>query len=143
MPEWVNAGFAEYMKRLPVDYQLRLIEIPSLKRTKSSNLEQLLQIEGERLLAAATQPIIALDRQGKALNTKQLAQELQTWHDYGSEPSFLIGGPEGLSKACLDRSEKIWSLSDLTFPHPLVRILMAEQIYRAWSIISHHPYHRS
>jgi 23S rRNA (pseudouridine1915-N3)-methyltransferase len=143
MPAWVNSGFAEYAKRLPTDYQLQLVEIPSQKRTKSSVVEQVLQQEGEKLLAAATPPLIALDRQGATLTTEQLAKHLQNWHDNSQNPSLLIGGPEGLSPACLKRAEKVWSLSALTFPHPLVRVILAEQIYRAWSILSHHPYYRS
>ena len=143
MPSWVNAGFAEYAKRLPTDYQLQLIEIPSQKRTKSSVVDQVLQLEGEKLLAAATTPLIALDRQGKTFSTEQLAKQLQTWHDNSENPSLLIGGPEGLAPSCLKRASTVWSLSALTFPHPLVRIILAEQIYRAWSILSHHPYHRS
>lgn len=143
MPAWVNAGFSEYAKRLPSDYQLQLIEIPSQKRNKSSVIEQVLQLEGEKLLAAASSPVIAFDRQGQGVNTEQLAIQLQNWHDNNYNPSFLVGGPEGLSPGCLKRADKVWSLSALTFPHPLVRIILAEQIYRAWSILSHHPYHRS
>lgn len=143
MPAWVNAGFTEYAKRLPVDYQLQLVEIPGQKRLKSSVVEQILHREGEKLLASAHPPIIALDREGIAFNTGQLAKQLQNWHDGGQSPCILIGGPEGLSPSCLRRADKVWSLSALTFPHPLVRIILAEQIYRAWSILHHHPYHRS
>lgn len=142
MPTWVTTGFAEYAKRLPPDYHLDLIEIPAEKRTKNRNVEQILQEEGKKLLAAAEQPIIILDRQGKALTTIQLAKQLQNWRDLGQNISLLIGGPEGLSSECLQKANQTWSLSALTFPHPLVRIILAEQIYRAWSIISHHPYHR-
>jgi 23S rRNA (pseudouridine1915-N3)-methyltransferase len=134
MPAWVNTGFAEYAKRLPADYQLQLIDIPSRKHPKNS---------GEKLLLAAQPPIIALDRQGQSISTAQLAAYLQQWHDAHQNPSLLVGGPDGLSPDCLKQAEKVWSLSALTFPHPLVRIILAEQIYRAWSIISHHPYHRS
>lgn len=142
MPAWVNTGFAEYAKRLPADYRLQLLEIPSQKRTKTSVTTQVLQQEGEKLLAAAQAPIIALDRQGITLSTAQLAKYLQQWHDGSQNPSFLAGGPEGLAPACLQRAAQIWSLSALTFPHPLVRVILAEQIYRAWSILAHHPYHR-
>ncbi len=142
MPTWVTIGFAEYAKRLPPDYHLDLIEIPAEKRTKNRNVEQILQEEGKKLLAAAEQPIIVLDRQGKALTTLQLAKHLQNWRDLSQNISLLIGGPEGLSPECLQKANQTWSLSALTFPHPLVRIILAEQIYRAWSIISHHPYHR-
>ncbi len=143
MPAWVNAGFREYAQRLPSDYALQLTEIPSQKRTKSSVIDQILLVESEKLISAATKPVIAFDRQGKAVNTEQLAKQLQTWHDHHENPSFLIGGPEGLHPSCLNQASQVWSLSALTFPHPLVRIILAEQIYRAWSILSHHPYHRS
>ena len=142
MPAGVETGFAEYSKRLPSDYQIQLIEIPSQKRTKSSVIEQVLEIEGQKLLSAADSPIIALDRLGETVTTEQLAKYLQNWHDDHLNPSLLIGGPEGLSKSCLKRAYFKWSLSALTFPHPLVRVILAEQIYRAWSILNHHPYHR-
>lgn len=143
MPAWVNTGFNEYAKRLPPDYQLQLVEIPAQKRTKNTIAEQVMAAETEKLLAAATRPSIALDRKGKTFNTETLAQQLQIWHDNQQNPSILIGGPEGLSAGGLQQADAIWSLSALTFPHPLVRIILAEQIYRAWSILSHHPYHRS
>lgn len=145
MPEWINNGYQEYAKRLPPDYRLQLIEIPSQKRSKSCAIELILQQEGQKLLSAADPqgPIIAFDRQGQVFSTEQLAQKLLKWHDLGENPNFLVGGPEGISKECLQRSQQVWSLSALTFPHPLVRVIIAEQIYRAWSILSHHPYHRA
>lgn len=143
MPAWVNTGFAEYAQRLPSNYQLQLVEVPAQKRTKGRAVDQVLQQEGEKLLAAAQPPMIALDRRGWALNTEELAKQLQNWHDSNQNPSLLIGGPEGLAPMCLKHADKVWSLSALTFPHALVRIILAEQIYRAWSILSHHPYHRS
>ncbi|HNB01739.1 MAG TPA: 23S rRNA (pseudouridine(1915)-N(3))-methyltransferase RlmH [Nitrosomonas sp.] len=143
MPAWVNSGFNEYAKRLPPDYRLQLIEIPALKRTKNTVAEQVMKAETEKLLAASTNPIIALDRQGKIVSTEKLAEQLQSWHDHHQSPSLLVGGPEGLSAAGQKLADDTWSLSALTFPHPLVRIILAEQIYRAWSILSHHPYHRS
>ncbi len=142
MPAWVNEGFVEYQKRLPIDYQLQLIEIHSEKRTKNSVMERIQQREGEKLLAAGASPLIALDRQGESLTTEKLAKNLEYWRDTQQNPSFLVGGPEGLSSQCLKSADKIWSLSAMTFPHPLVRIILAEQIYRAWSILIHHPYHR-
>ena len=145
MPEWVNTGYYEYAKRLPADYCLHLIEITSEKRTKSRSKIQILDLEAEKLLNVITKPgpVIALDRQGQSLHTEQLATILQQWHDLNHHAHILIGGPEGLGTACLKRAQAIWSLSALTLPHPLVRIIIAEQIYRAWSIISRHPYHRS
>ncbi len=143
MPAWVNEGFKEYQKRLPQDYQIQLIEIPSEKRTKNSVVEKILFHEGEKLLSASSPPIIALDRQGETLTTEKLAKHLSSWHDDQQSPSLLIGGPEGLSSHCLNHADKIWSLSAMTFPHPLARIILTEQIYRAWSILINHPYHRS
>ncbi len=142
MPAWVMEGFKEYQKRLPPDYQIQLIEVPSEKRTKNSVVEKILHREGEKLLTASSSPIIALDRQGESLTTEKLAKNLAGWHDNQQNPSILIGGPEGLSANCLKSADKIWSLSAMTFPHPLVRIILAEQIYRAWSILINHPYHR-
>lgn len=145
MPKWVGEGFQEYAKRLPPDYALKLIEIPALRRTKTSAIPAILQQEGEACLAAArdAHPLIALDRQGRTFDTAQLAQTLQNWHDLSLRPAILIGGPEGLWPGCLKQAHTVWSLSALTFPHPLARIMIAEQIYRAWSILSHHPYHRA
>jgi 23S rRNA (pseudouridine1915-N3)-methyltransferase len=133
MPAWITAGYTEYAKRLPADYQLNLVEIPSQQSAKLD----------EKILAAARSPIVALDRQGEILTTLQLAKYLQSWHDNSQNLSLLVGGPEGLSSSCLQHADKVWSLSALTFPHPLVRVILAEQIYRAWSILSNHPYHRS
>lgn len=142
MPDWVNTGFNEYAKRLPIDYHLQLIEIPAQKRTKNTVAEQVMVAETEKLLAVATSPIIALDRRGKSIDTEKLAYQLQHWHDQQQSPSLLVGGPEGLSADGLKQADAVWSLSALTFPHPLVRVILAEQIYRAWSILSHRPYHR-
>lgn len=144
MPAWVQQGFNEYIKRLPPEFHFNLIEIPAIKRTKNINPEKVIQQEGELILAAIpkNQHIIALDRIGKSWSTEQLAQQLQQWQEQSKDISLLIGGPEGLSPKCLALAETKWSLSQLTFPHPLVRIIIAEQLYRAWSILHHHPYHR-
>ncbi|MBS0349929.1 MAG: 23S rRNA (pseudouridine(1915)-N(3))-methyltransferase RlmH [Proteobacteria bacterium] len=142
MPSWIQIGFQEYAQRLPSGYSLALKEIATPKRAKGSDINQLIISEGHKLLAAATDPIIALDCQGQLWDTPQLAKQLQFWHDSNLNPSFLIGGPDGLSQDCLKKAKHRWSLSPLTFPHSLVRVVVAEQIYRAWSIINHHPYHR-
>jgi 23S rRNA (pseudouridine1915-N3)-methyltransferase len=86
--------------------------------------------------------VITLDVKGKPWSTEQLSQQLDSWMMSGRDVSLLVGGPEGLSPACLQRAEQSWSLSPLTFPHPLVRIVVAEQLFRAWSILTNHPYHR-
>ena len=144
MPAWIEAGFADYAKRLSGAYAIELCEIPAEKRTKNSDIPRLLQREGEKLLAAIkpNHVVIALDRQGQSWSTERLASQLQSWQAMGKTVDLLIGGPEGLSPACLQKAEMIWSLSPLTLPHPLVRVILAEQFYRAWSILQHHPYHR-
>jgi len=144
MPTWVETAYQDYAKRLPTDFKLNLIEIAAIKRTKNINVEQLLIKEGEQLLAnvAPGQCLIALDVKGQTWSTEQLAEKMQQWHDDARDISLLIGGPEGLSKESLQKAELRWSLSPLTFPHPLVRVILAEQLYRAWTILKNHPYHR-
>jgi 23S rRNA (pseudouridine1915-N3)-methyltransferase len=119
-------------------------EIAAEKRTKNSDLNRIRQSEGEKLLAAIPDGnlVITLDVKGKPWSTEQLSQQLDSWMMSGRDVSLLVGGPEGLSPACLQRAEQSWSLSPLTFPHPLVRIVVAEQLFRAWSILTNHPYHR-
>ncbi len=144
MPEWVETGYQEYAKRLPGDFALRCIEIPAGKRGKTVDVKRLIHQEGERMCAAipAGDVVVALTERGQLWNTQQFAAKLQGWHDTGNGLSLLIGGPEGLAPQCLERAHQQWSLSPLTWPHPLVRILVAEQLYRAWSLLRHHPYHR-
>lgn len=144
MPNWVEDGYLEYANRLPKEFKLTLIELPAKKRTGSSNLTKLLEQEGELILKAVPKNnlIIALDRCGSSLSTHQLSQQFNELYQQSQDVSLLIGGPEGLSPECLQAANKTWSLSALTLPHPLVRVLIAEQIYRVWSIMSQHPYHR-
>lgn len=145
MPGWVEIGYNEYAKRLPPSYQVHLREIGSAKRLKDSDIMRLLRFEGEQMLAAIPKgnTVIALDVKGKLWDTYKLANQLKTWHDTNQDISLLIGGPDGLAVSCLDRANLKWSLSPLTFPHPIVRVIVIEQLYRAWSILTHHPYHRS
>lgn len=144
MPAWIQAGYEEYAKRLTLDCRLKLIEITAGKRTKNSDVARILQEEGERTLAhiPSNSLVIALDIKGQNWDTPTLAQQLNKWQHDGRDVSLLIGGPEGLAANCLAKAEKKWSLSALTFPHPLVRIIVAEQLYRAWSLLKGHPYHR-
>lgn len=144
MPAWVAAGFDEYAKRLPRSLRLRLIEVPAGRRTQGADLDRLVRAEGERLLAAtpAGAHAIALERTGRRLDTKQLAAALAARMTHGVELAFWIGGPEGLSEECLRRAHEQWSLSALTLAHPLARVVLAEQLYRAWSVIQNLPYHR-
>ena len=144
MPAWVNTGTQEYANRMPSQCQLQIREISAEKRTKNSDLQRIRQTEGEKLLAAIPDGslVVTLDVRGKAWSTEQLSQQLDAWMMSGRDVALLVGGPEGLSPACLQRAEQSWSLSPLTFPHPLVRIVVAEQLFRAWSILTNHPYHR-
>lgn len=144
MPTWVTAGFEEYAKRFPSPFSLQLIEIPAEKRLKSSDIAKITALEGEKLLAA-TKPnhqLIALDVKGQSFSTEKLAEHVKSWQSVGRPIDFLIGGPDGLSEACLKKSTMRWSLSPLTLPHPIVRIVLAEQLYRALMILQGHPYHR-
>lgn len=144
MPEWVNTAFADYAKRLPPEFALELVEIRPENRSKNDNIAKIIEREGEKLLAAVPpqHTLIALDERGSAWNTPQLAKQLQAWREEQAKLCLIIGGPDGLSAACRQRANYTWSLSALTLPHPLVRVIIAEQIYRAWSILTHHPYHR-
>lgn len=145
MPGWVTQGYQEYAKRLPGECQLQLIEIPPGRRGKNHDIARAIRDEGERMLAALPKSsrVIALDLRGQSWSTAQLAGQLQDWLAGGQDISLLVGGPEGLASACLARAEQSWSLGPLTLPHPLVRVLVAEQLYRAWSIVRNHPYHRA
>ncbi|MBK8453647.1 MAG: 23S rRNA (pseudouridine(1915)-N(3))-methyltransferase RlmH [Thiofilum sp.] len=145
MPDWVNTATDEYIGRMPPHCRVITHEIAAEKRTKTADLKKIRELEGDKLLTAipAGSLVIALDVLGKAWSTEQLAQNLNTWMVGGRDVALLVGGPEGLSQACIDRAEIRWSLSPLTFPHPLVRVMVAEQLFRAWSILSNHPYHRA
>lgn len=144
MPSWVCAGYAEYAQRMPSDYRLELIEITPEKRTKNSDVAKIMTTEEMKITASVPKGsyCIALDRIGRTMDTKTLAKRLQTWHDDQQSICFIVGGPEGLSEAFLKNADEIWSLSAMTLPHPLVRIVLSEQIYRAWTITINHPYHR-
>lgn len=144
MPTWVQNGFVEYQRRFVKDFSLELTEINAGKRGKNADIKRILQQEGEKTLAAIPKGnrIVTLEVTGKAWTTEQLAKHLASWQMDGRNVSLLIGGPEGLAPSCIAASEQKWSLSALTLPHPLVRIVVAESLYRAWSINNNHPYHR-
>jgi 23S rRNA (pseudouridine1915-N3)-methyltransferase len=145
MPGWVEAGFDEYAHRMPAEARLELKEIPAARRGKNADIPRILQDECLRLQAALPKSshIVALDVKGKAWSTEQLATRLGEWMQSGQDVVLLVGGPEGLSAECRALAHEHWSLSPLTFPHPLVRIIVAEQLYRAWSVLRNHPYHRA
>jgi 23S rRNA (pseudouridine1915-N3)-methyltransferase len=144
MPVWVSQGYEEFARRMPPECRLNLIEIPAAKRTKAAEITRLLVQEGKRMLEALPKNVlvVALDVNGQRWDTEQLAQQLDSWMHEGRDVALLVGGPEGLAPACRQQAERSWSLSPLTFPHPLVRIIVAEQLYRATTILKHHPYHK-
>jgi 23S rRNA (pseudouridine1915-N3)-methyltransferase len=145
MPAWVEDGYQEYAHRMPPEVRLELKEITAGKRGKNADVARILYEEGQRLQAAIPKNahIVALDVKGKTFSTEQLASRLGEWMQSGQDIALLVGGPEGLSDECRDLAQEHWSLSKLTFPHPLVRIIVAEQLYRAWSVLKNHPYHRA
>lgn len=144
MPDWVQTGFSEYARRFGRDMPLELIEIPAGKRGKNADIKRILELEGEKMLAAVSKGsrIVTLEVTGDNWSSPQLAQRLEQWQQDGRDVALLIGGPEGLAPACIAASEAKWSLSALTLPHPMVRVVLAEALYRAWSISTNHPYHR-
>ena len=145
MPDWITAGYTEYARRLPRECCLNLVEVALAKRTRSGPTARAIEEEGRRMLAAipGRDRVIALDVGGRAWSTEQLAGQLGEWMHDGRDVSLLVGGPDGLAGACLERAGQRWSLSPLTLPHPLVRVVLAEQLYRAWTLTTGHPYHRS
>jgi 23S rRNA (pseudouridine1915-N3)-methyltransferase len=144
MPDWIQTGFAEYKKRLSQDVTLELIEVTPAHRTRSSVTHKLRQQEAQSILAAlpAHSHVIALDETGKRQTTMQLSARMQDWIDQGMSVSLIIGGADGLDESVLSAAQERWSLSDMTLPHALVRVVLAEQLYRAWTILKNHPYHR-
>ena len=144
MPSWVNEGYREYEKRLPNDFQLEMIELPLGHRGKSSDVAKAKKKEGDQMLAAIPKGdrVIALEVLGKNWSTEQLAAQVEDWRMDGRNISLLIGGPDGLDSRCSAIADQKWSLSALTLPHPLVRVMLAEQLYRAWTVIQGHPYHK-
>jgi 23S rRNA (pseudouridine1915-N3)-methyltransferase len=145
MPAWVDAGVAEYSKRLPAEFALQLSDVPLGRRGKGQDVEQAVRKEADALLARvrAQDHVVALEVTGLRLSTEALAQRIDAIRRDGRNIVLLVGGPDGLGDACLQRADEKWSLSALTLPHPLVRIVVAEQIYRAWTLLNGHPYHRA
>lgn len=144
MPKWVQDGYAEYAKRLPKSCALNLVELPMAQRGKTGSVDKYKAEEAKRILAAIPKgaKLIVLDEHGQQVTTKQLADKLEDWLGSGQDVALIVGGPDGLEKELIQQAEWKWGLSKLTMPHPMVRILVAEQIYRAYSVINNHPYHR-
>ena len=144
MPSWVDEGMAEYRKRLPRELSLELRELPLARRGRDANVGRAIAQEAEAMRRAVPERdrLIALDVEGRSFSTEQLAARLEQWQMSGDNYSLLIGGPDGIEPALLEQAELRWSLSPLTLPHPLVRVILVEQLYRAWTITAGHPYHR-
>lgn len=144
MPRWVELGWQEYVKRLPPEIALELVEIPLSTRGKNADVQRLIRQEGAAMLAKV-QPgerVVTLEVEGKPWSTEQLAEQLDAWRLDARTVNLMVGGPEGLAPEVCAKSEQRWSLSPLTLPHPLVRVLLGEQIYRAWTVLAGHPYHK-
>ena len=144
-PGWVAEGFAEYRKRLSHWLPLDLVEIEPGLRGKGRDAVRAMQDEGGRVLAAVPRNthVVALDGRGRAYSSEQLAQRLEHWRGQGRDLAFLVGGPEGHAPGVLARADESWSLGPLTLPHMLVRLVLAEQLYRAAALLANHPYHRA
>jgi 23S rRNA (pseudouridine1915-N3)-methyltransferase len=145
LPEWVNEGFREYQKRLRTPLVLDLVEIPVAARRAGENSQRSIAREGEHMLAALAREdyVVALEVNAKSMTTEQLSIWMSERLREARPLALLIGGPDGLSDACRVRANQSWSLSPLTLPHGLVRVVLAEQIYRAMSMLAGHPYHRA
>ena len=144
MPGWIQEGFHEYTRRMPPELRVELVELKPEERGAGKDSAKAMAAEGSRILGAIPHgaTVIALDERGKGLSTQGLSVMLAGWMREGVAPVFVIGGADGLDGAVKERADKLVSLSALTLPHALVRVLLAEQLYRAWSILAKHPYHR-
>jgi 23S rRNA (pseudouridine1915-N3)-methyltransferase len=143
MPAWVEQGCTEYLKRMPREATVEMVEIKPDKRAAGKGGDQVREAEAERLLEAAGRDyLIVLDEHGKEPTTLQLAERMQQWMQDGRDVALAIGGADGLHQKVLQAADWHWSLSKLTLPHGMVRVMLAEQLYRAWSVINNHPYHR-
>lgn len=144
-PSWVDDAFGIYSGRYPRDWKFRLDTIATVRRNKSKQSRQATARESEQILArlASTEQVVLLDERGKQLTSASLTVKLTEWQQDGRDLCFIIGGPDGVSEACRQRADFRWSLSQLTLPHGMVRVLFAEQLYRAWSLQAGHPYHRA
>ena len=145
MPAWVGEACADYLKRLPAELKVKLVRVPLIKRGKNPDIRRIVRDESRSLIAAVPSgcQLIVLDVTGKRVTTEKLAIIVDGWMRHGQDVALIIGGPDGLSDELLLKAHLRLSLSDLTFPHSLVRVMVVEQLYRAWSILSNHPYHRA
>ena len=144
MPAWIEAGFTEYARRMPPDCRLVLKEIKPVDRSGSRNAETVMAMEKSRIDAAVPKGsrVVALDEHGRDVTTMQLAKNLTQWQQGGTDVTFVIGGADGLDAQLKQQADMLLRISSLTLPHGMVRVILAEQLYRAWSINQNHPYHR-
>ena len=145
MPDWITNGFDEYAKRMPPELRIELKEIKPEQRSSGRNAESVMAAEKQRIEAALPKNarVVALDERGRDWTTMQLANALPGWQQDGRDVAFVIGGADGLAPEVKARAELMLRVSSLTLPHGMVRVLLAEQLYRAWSITQNHPYHRA
>lgn len=145
MPAWVQDGVNEYLKRFPRDLTIDIVDIPLGNRSKSASPKTAIEQETKNILSQIDDRdfVVALEVNGRMISTEKLATQLDHWRMEGLQVALLVGGPDGLGDACRQRANAQWSLSALTLPHPIVRVLLVEQLYRAWSITQNHPYHRA
>ncbi|KXS37430.1 23S rRNA (pseudouridine(1915)-N(3))-methyltransferase RlmH [Modicisalibacter tunisiensis] len=144
MPDWVERGVDEYRKRLPRDFALEIVEITPGARGKNADVARAVALEGQRMRdrLRGDELTVALEVGGKAWSTEWLAREADDWRHSGRDVALLVGGPDGLEPGLSAAADQRWSLSALTLPHPMVRLILAEQLYRAWTLLVGHPYHR-
>ncbi|MCB8890286.1 MULTISPECIES: 23S rRNA (pseudouridine(1915)-N(3))-methyltransferase RlmH [Halomonadaceae] len=144
MPAWVEEGVETYRKRLPRDFSLEIEEIALGQRGKNADVAKARALEGQRIRERlrGDEFVVALEVDGKRISTEQLSREVGEWRMNGRDVVLLVGGPDGLEPEVSALAHSRWSLSALTLPHPLVRIVLAEQLYRAWTLLVGHPYHR-
>ncbi len=144
-PSWVDTAFENYVQRLPRQWQFRVDLIATARRSRNSAADAAKAAEGQKVLAKirAAECVVVLDECGKEFSSQEFAARLADWQADGRDLAFVIGGPDGVSQQCMDRAELRWSLSRLTLPHGLARVLFAEQLYRVWSLSTGHPYHRA
>ena len=145
MPAWVVQACDDFRKRLPREMQFSAIEVPLIKRGKNPDVQRIVRDESRSILQSMPTGcrLVVLDVNGRKMTTEALATTLNGWMQQGQDIAIVIGGPDGLSEELLQQADQTLALSDLTFPHPLVRVIIIEQLYRAWSILTNHPYHRA
>jgi 23S rRNA (pseudouridine1915-N3)-methyltransferase len=143
MPGWVETACAEYTKRMPREMAVEIVEIRPDKRSTGKNTAQVQETEGKRIMEAAGRDyLVVLDEHGQQVSTLQLAERMKNWLGSGRDVALVIGGADGMHAGLKTRADWLWSLSPLTLPHGMVRALLTEQLYRAYTVLSNHPYHR-